>query len=216
MVDAAALRDQGQVVECQSYGLTLLSNGQPLEGVEVIIVDETRQKLDADRFGEIAVRSPFLFSQYWELPDQTAARLDQNTYYTGDLGFIHEGEIYVLGRIDDQFTLAGRNFFAHEIEAVVSLMPGVKPGRTMVMPMADPSTGTNVFIMVVETDLTSDIDQKALRRQIMTGIFDNAGITPREVRLIPPGTLLKSTAGKLNRAANRQLLLTGNKPIEAM
>jgi acyl-CoA synthetase (AMP-forming)/AMP-acid ligase II len=215
-VDAAALHDQGMVIEAKLDGRTLLSNGPPLKGVDVFIVDENRRQVGCDRFGEIAVRSPFLFSGYWNRPAQTAARLDNGIFYTGDLGFIHNGEIYVQGRKDDQFTLNGRNFFAHQIEAVVNRIPGVKPGRTLAMPIQDAATGTNLFIMIVETELSSDTDRRDLRRRIMTDIFELVGITPREVWLAPPGTLLKSTSGKLNRAANRDRILNELKSAEAM
>jgi acyl-CoA synthetase (AMP-forming)/AMP-acid ligase II len=209
-LDATILRAHGRIAQTESENgtLELLSNGTALPGIEVRIVDSKRQPVPDGHVGEIALNGAFLFGGYWNLPDETAKKMDNGWYYTHDQGFIHQGELYVLGRLDDLLILNGRNFYAHDLEAALSDLEGLKPGRILATSRWDGDLGTDVCVIMAEVDGPGPSAARALQSQIMRRIFEQTQMMPRQVLLIPPGTLLKSTSGKLNRAANRERLLT--------
>src|SRR5262249_42809636 len=120
----------------------LVEVGQPVSGVAAAIVDSDRRPLPDGHVGEIVVRAPFLFSGYNEDAARTAQVLQDGSYYSRDLGFWHEGRLYVLGRIDDLIIVNGRNIYAHEVEAVVSGIEGVKRGRNVAVPVFDQRVGS--------------------------------------------------------------------------
>ena len=104
--------------------MTLLSVGRPLPELRVTVRDGEAE-LAEDEVGEIAVAGGFLFSGCFNDPATTAERLRDGVYHTRDLGFLHEGELYVLGRKDDLLIINGRNLHAHEVE---EMLGGVAPG----------------------------------------------------------------------------------------
>jgi acyl-CoA synthetase (AMP-forming)/AMP-acid ligase II len=209
-IDSAILRADGRIAPPApgNGALELLSNGTALPGIEIRIVDAHRQAVPEGHVGEIAISGEFLFDGYWNLRAETAEKLDQGWYYTHDQGFLHHGELYVLGRIDDLLILNGRNFYAHDLEATLSDIDGLKPGRILATSRWESDLGTDVCVILAEVDGPDAPTARALQSQIMRRIYDQTQMMPREVLLIPPGTLLKSTSGKLNRAANRERLLT--------
>ncbi len=212
VVDKKVLQERNQAIPTTAQSsdgttLELLSNGMPLDALQVAVVDQNRVAVPDGHIGEIAISGAFLFSGYWNLPKQTADRLVDGCYYTNDRGFKYQGHLYLLGRMDDLLILNGRNFSAHEIEAVVNDIGGVKPGRVFATSRYDPLSGTAVCTIYVEIDESERENVRDLQMKITRAIFASTQIVPREVQFIAPGTLLKSTSGKLNRAANRKKLL---------
>lgn len=204
-VDEDRMRGEGMVAapSGEARGIDLLSNGTALPGVAIDIVDPERRRLPEGRLGEIAIRAEFLFSGYRDLPRQTAERLVDRTYYTRDLGFLWKDEVYVLGRVDDLMIVNGRNFYAHEIEALVNQVPGLKPGRNVAFSVPDPGAGTDVCVVMAETEALDTQAGVALSRQIKQLVFSQTQLTVHAVRFIPPGSLLKTTSGKISRSGNR-------------
>lgn len=192
--------------------IELLSNGLPLPGIDVAVVDAERHPLPAGQVGELTIRGDFLFSGYETLPQQTAERLVDGVYYTRDLGFLWDGEIYVLGRMDDVIIINGRNFYAHEIEALVGELPGLKPGRSVAFSIPDSAAGTDVAILLAETGTLDGTAPAALRRQVKQHVYSQTSLTLHEVHFVPQGFLLKTTSGKISRAANRSRFLANAHP----
>jgi len=203
-VDREALQERAEIISPQpgQPTTTLVSNGTPLSGISVSVHDADGQVLPEGRVGELYVASDFLFSGYYKLPDLTAERLRGGIYRTSDRGVLVDGEVYVLGRLDDLLILNGRNFHAAEIESLVGVVDGVKPGRNAAFAVFKVDSGSNELIVACEREDPSKDD--AIRANVRKIIFDALGLHPSDVHLVPPGWISKTSSGKLSRHVNAE------------
>ena len=149
----------------------------------------------------MAVRAPFLFSGYHRDPQLTAHKLVDGWYRTGDLGLVRDGELYLFGRADDLLILNGRNVMAHDLEfAINAQAPEVKAGRCIALGVFDPEVGSQELVVLAEAD--AGTDARALARKVRAAVFNVLGLMPRAVEVVPPGSILKTTSGKLARELN--------------
>jgi len=183
-------------------GDDLAEAGTPIAGVEVSVYDERRDPLPNPTIGEIGIRGQALFSGYNKDPVRTAECLIDGTYFSRDLGFILDGHVYVLGRIDDLIIVNGRNLYAHEVEAVVGRIDGVKPGRSVAVGQFDARIGSEALIVISERQSTSMRSDTALRREIMQLVYSTFEVTPWRVHIVEEGWLIKTTSGKISRTEN--------------
>jgi fatty-acyl-CoA synthase len=204
-VDATALRNKKEIIPVPAdvAGLELLSAGHVLQNLAVQIVDDGRKPVPSGHVGEIVVSGEMVSMGYYQLPQRTAEKFKNGAYYTGDRGFIWNDELYVLGRQDDLIILNGRNFYCHELEYVVSTVPPLKPGRAVAFSVDDDLAGTQAAVVVVEGDGLTDADERNVKRQIREALLSQCDLTIREVTIVPPGWIVKTTSGKISRTENR-------------
>ena len=192
---------EGSVREC-------VSSGRPIRGCELKIVDDTGAQLADGQVGEIAIRSEWMFSEYRNNEVDTQLALRQGWYFSGDYGFTLEGEWFVVGRKKDIIVVAGKNLFPEDIEDAVSAVPGVMPGRVVAFGIDNEESGTEEVRVIAETDRQGESERKALRLAVQKAGM-GIDITISRVHLVPPRWLIKSSAGKPSRKANRQRILDG-------
>lgn len=179
----------------------LLSNGRLLPGVEMAVLHEGRL-LRAERLaGELCVASPFNFSGYF---GEEAAGPAGRFHRTGDIGFIDQGEVFVLGRIKDLIIVNGRNLYAHDIEAAVSSVRGIRPGRCVALGVESDRTGSEEIVILAEVSepvpsVVADINRAVLA---------HFGLPAGAVELVPHGWLCKTTSGKVSREENLRKYLS--------
>ena len=183
-------------------GVELVESGSVVEGLTVSIHDENGGAIADDLVGEIGIRGRFLFSGYNHDRERTAERLRGDIYLTRDLGFLRRGHLYVLGRLDDLLIINGRNLYAHEIEAAVTNLPGVKRGRTVALAWFDPRIGSESLVLMAERDRGTPRPDEDLRREISTIVHSVFNVTPRAIQLVDEGRLIKTTSGKISRKEN--------------
>ena len=202
-VDAAALRE-GRVVEMSpgSASQRLLSAGKPIDGLKVRILDDQGLPLTEDRVGEISVTGDCLFDGYFKLPVETQKKIRDGWYQTGDLGFLHRGELYITGRKNDLIIVHGKNYYAHELEYLINQLPGVHPGRNVATGWFRTEIGSEEIIVLAETGLTDEIARTELSTQIKQALLDQSGLLVYDVHLVAAGWLIKTTSGKLSRSDN--------------
>jgi fatty-acyl-CoA synthase len=208
-ISPAALGARGQVEPAHDgeASLALLSAGRPIAGIELRITDEHGATLPDDRVGEIELRGDFLFDGYYRREALTRERFRDGGYRTCDLGFLHGGELYVLGRSDDLIIVHGRNYFAHEIEAAVNDIRGLKPGRNVAIPVFNELLASQEVVLIAESDPRVDANDIDLKRRVKAQVMQAMGLELRDVRIVPQGWLLKTSSGKVNRSANRDKYL---------
>jgi acyl-CoA synthetase (AMP-forming)/AMP-acid ligase II len=192
----------------EAAALTLVSCGRAIDEVEIVVRADDGDLLADGNIGEIVIRSPFLFDGYYRLPERTHAALAAGWYRTGDLGFMHAGELFVTGRIDDMIITNGRNFYAHEIEAMVSEIPDVLPGRAVAFGATAARTDATSIVVLVECAERAAI--REVQSRVRQRSLDRFALSIDAVVAVPRGTLVKSTSGKLCREKNRQLYLAGD------
>jgi fatty-acyl-CoA synthase len=188
-------------------GRRLQSCGPIIPNLAVRIVDDNGMDLADGRIGEVVVSGTSLFDGYFRLPEQTSERLRDGWYFTRDLGFLHEGEIYVLGRKDDLIIINGRNYLAHDIEFSLQRVIGLKAGRTVAFGIFNRELGSDEMIVVAEQDPATERSVDALRRDIKLEVLQIANLTIREAVVVPPGWLVKTSSGKISREANKEKYL---------
>lgn len=201
-IDRNAFEAEGRIEPGE--GIRLLSCGRPVDGVALRTVAEDRSDLPPGRIGEVAISAPFLFDGYYRQQSLTDLKLREGWYYSGDLGCMVDGELYITGRKDDLIIAYGRNYYAHEIEAVASAVDGVLPGRCVAFAVPSPVAGTQQAVLLAETRAQ---DPAPLVRQLREAVLASTGLALTQVVMRPPGTLVKTTSGKISREANRSEFL---------
>jgi fatty-acyl-CoA synthase len=184
----------------------LVSSGAVISGCQVRVVDENGGDLPDDRVGELVIRSVSMFDGYRNNPEKTAAVLKDGWYFSGDYGFSHGGEFHVIGRKKDIIIVAGKNLYPEDIEDAVNSVEGLSAGRVVAFGMEDETAGTEVICVVAETPHETAEKRKALRQAIVEAGM-RIDVTITRVYLAAPRWLIKSSAGKPSRSANRQRAL---------
>lgn len=175
-----------------------VSCGPPIAGTQVQVIDANGEPLPERHVGEIVVRSDCMLSGYYRRPDLNPFTSD-GWYRTGDRGYIAAGEVYIVGRSKDLIINAGKNVFPQDIEAVVNTVEGVHPGRAVVFGVPDEREGTELIAVVAEVDAPD----KDLSRRIRQAIASSTTVSAAYVTLVEAGWLIKTSSGKIARAANR-------------
>jgi fatty-acyl-CoA synthase len=198
------LEERRAVLVTPGSGIELVSCGAPLPGVRVRIVSEQRQTREDGDIGEIAISGATLFSGYNGQPELTERALVKGEYFSGDLGFMLNDQLYVVGRKDDVIIVYGRNFLAHELEAIVNQVAGVKPGRVVALGVARRPGAPQELALLYE--LLDGFEAKTVSREICIALEGAAGVVPTYVRCRPGGSLIKTTSGKISRSLNKAVL----------
>lgn len=199
-VDAALLAERHEAVPAGA-GRRLVSSGMALPETEVRIVNAEGRLLPDRRVGEIEIAGPSLFVGYDGNARATAEVLRNGRYRTGDLGYLADGHLFVVGRKRDLIIVGGKNIHPHDIEAVVERTAGVVPGRSVALGQRDEAAGTERLIVLAESELP-EADWPALEAAIHAAVAAHSETVPGDVRIVPPRWLKKSTSGKIARAAN--------------
>lgn len=182
-------------------GRICVSSGTLVSGCRIRIVDESRRDLPPGKVGEIAISSVSMFGGYRNYPEKTSEALQDGWYFSGDLGFVHGGEHYVIGRRKDVVIVAGNNIFPEDVEDAVGRVPGVIPGRVVAFGADDERSGTEILCVLAETEVAAGSAKKLALTVKQAGMAID--VTIARVYLVPPRWLIKSSSGKPARAANR-------------
>jgi long-chain acyl-CoA synthetase len=126
----------------------LLSCGRPCPGIDVRIIDETGNEIEAGRPGELVARGANVMRGYWNNPQETTAAFRKGMFHTGDVGYQStDGYFYILDRIKDMIVTGGENVYCGEVEAVIDEHPAVREAAVFGIP--DPQWGELVVASVV-------------------------------------------------------------------
>jgi acyl-CoA synthetase (AMP-forming)/AMP-acid ligase II len=208
--DAATFRAKHLVVPVAADSednLCFVSSGKLLPGMEVRIVDEAGSTLSPTQVGEILLRTDCLFECYWNRPDLTAEALIDGWYQTGDLGFLLDGNLYVVGRKKDLLIIAGENYYAQDIEEIVFADEDIHDGRAIAIGAFNAALGTQEIVVVAEVQQERLLENApAIEQRIRSAIVQALGVVVRAVLLKPPHWIVKSTAGKPARTATKERL----------
>ncbi|MGE0707894.1 MAG: AMP-binding protein [Planctomycetota bacterium] len=176
--------------------------GRPLPEVEVEVRDAEGRVCAPGRVGRVWLRGPTVTPGYWGHPDRHhGAWLD-----TGDLGGWVEGELALIGRAKDLIIARGRNLAPVELERAAEAVDGVRAGSAVAFAVPDPEAGTEEAVVACEVrDEESDWARGAIGCLIERAVAERTGLRPRQVLLLPPGTVPKTTSGKVQRSRARAL-----------
>ncbi|OBH02138.1 acyl-phosphate glycerol 3-phosphate acyltransferase [Mycobacterium sp. E2699] len=189
--------------------LRFVACGRPLPGHEIRVVDAAGNELGDRREGRVEFRGPSATAGYLNNTPATRALFHDDWLDTGDLGYMADADLYITGRVKDVIIRAGRNLHPAELEEAVGNLAGVRKGCVAVFASPDSAGGAERLVVMAETRAVGDDARAALRSEIASTAVDLLGVAPDDVVLAPPRTVLKTSSGKIRRAASRQLYQAG-------
>ena len=225
-VETAAMeQNKVVVVEPKQQGTRILAGcGKKVCDTNIAIVDpDTMTRCAEDEVGEIWINDPSVAQGYWQRPDVTKATFCaylQDTkegpfLRTGDLGFIHEGELFITGRIKDLIIIRGTNHYPQDIEwSVQGLHPALRSDYGAAFSIED--EGEERLVVVQEVERRSgELDTETIIADIRQEIAEQHEIQVYGVVLAKPGNILKTASGKIQRRACRDNFLNGTLTVIA-
>lgn len=189
--------------------IAFVSCGLPLAGHDVRIVDDSGRDLEDRHEGRLVFRGPSATSGYYRNPEATAKLIQDGWLDSGDRAYRARDEIFVTGRIKDIIIRAGRHIYPDELEAAIGAIPGVRKGCVAVFGSADLESGTERVVVLAETREEGTAQRKRLREAIIAKVVEMIGEPPDDVALAAPHTVLKTSSGKVRRAASRNIYESG-------
>jgi acyl-CoA synthetase (AMP-forming)/AMP-acid ligase II len=189
-----------------------VSCGRPIPGTAVRVLDEAGAPLAERCVGEIAIQSDCMLTEYYKRPDLQP--FHDGWYLTGDRGYMAEGEVFIIGRSKDLIINAGKNVYPQDIEAIVNGVPGVHAGRAVVFGVPDEREGTELIAVVAEVNGPETIEHKEMAKRIRQEIARQSTVTASFVDLVGDKWLIKTSSGKIARAANRDKWLAERNAVE--
>ncbi len=184
--------------------LRVVSCGRQLPGYEVRIVDSTGREVGDRIEGRLEFKGPSATSGYFRNPEQTRKLFHGDWLDSGDSGYVVGGEVYITGRVKDVIIRGGRNIHPYDLEQAVGNIPGIRRGCVAVFGNPDPVSGTERLVVLAETRETDPRARERLMHEINAAAMDLLGMTADDVVLAPPHTVLKTSSGKIRRAASRE------------
>ena len=192
-----------------AHALRFVSCGQPLPGHELRVVDALGREVPEREEGRLEFKGPSCTRRYFRNPEKTAALFHGEWLDTGDRAYLADGELYLVGRVKDMVIRGGRHIFPDELEHAVGNVAGVRKGCVAAFGSPDPASGTERLIVLAETREADAAAREQLRAAIATAVFDVLGMPADEIVLAPVRTVLKTSSGKIRRAATRDRYLQG-------
>ncbi|GAA2483185.1 fatty acyl-AMP ligase [Streptomyces longisporus] len=194
--------------------------GRPGPGLTVTIADpEQGTELPEGHVGEIWVSGASVAKGYWrnalatrETFRATLPGREGRFLRTGDLGFLRDGELFVTGRLKDLIVIDGRNHYPQDLELSAEMChPALRPGCTAAfsVPADDGAEGEQV-VLVAEVAPDAAGDSEKITDLIRSALGEAHGLSVREVVLVHPGTIPKTSSGKIQRHATRTAHLSGS------
>jgi fatty-acyl-CoA synthase len=205
-LDANALSERGLAVQVTGgTGRTnsFVNCGQPLPEHEVAVMDDAGNPVGESRLGRVLVRGPSLMQGYLNNEESTASvMLADGWLDTGDLGYIHEGNLFITGRGHDVIIVNGRNIRAQDLEELAESQPEVRIGDASAFAVTD-AAGHPAVVIVVECRLADQAARQSLVVRLQRLVYEGFGILCM-VEPVESHTLPRTSSGKLSRTAARQ------------
>ncbi len=208
-VDQGAMTASGKAVPLDpsiGHAAAYADCGPVLPGFEISIRDDQNNELGQRQCGEIFLKGPSVMSGYFQDQESTQAVLDQNGWLdTGDIGYRVDDRIFITARSKDVIIIKGRNIWPTDMEAVAQRMEGVRLGGVAAFSIVG-YTDEEQAVMVVETRLRNQQLRDRLVNRISALIHKHFGINVT-IDMVKPGSLPRTTSGKLSRFQSREAYL---------
>jgi fatty-acyl-CoA synthase len=181
--------------------------GVPAREMEIQIREEDGNPLPERAIGKVWCRGPSVMVGYFRDQEATDACLVDGWLDTGDMGYMSNGYIYIVGRAKDMIIINGRNHWPQDIEWAVEQLPGFKAGDIAAFAITTPG-GEETPAVLVQCRTTDPLERARLRDDIREKVRAITGMNC-VVELVPPKTLPRTSSGKLSRSKARNLYLAG-------
>ena len=198
---AAAKQDRPQryraIVNC----------GKPVRDMAIEVREEDGTPLPDRAIGKVWCKGPSIMEGYFRDSESTTACMVDGWLDTGDMGYMSDGYIYIVGRAKDMIIVNGKNHWPQDIEWAVEQLPGFKAGDIAAFAITTPG-GEETPAVLVQCRSSDEHERVRLREEIREKVRSVTGMNC-VIELIPPRTLPRTSSGKLSRAKARNLYLAG-------
>jgi fatty-acyl-CoA synthase len=216
-VDPVRLAATGEAAEGTR---AIVSVGTPVPGTEVEVRCPDGRILGERRVGRIFVKGPSVMAGYFGQPEATAGALADGWLDTGDLGFVAGGELHLCGRVKNVIVIRGANHLPQEFEECLAEVEGVRAGCAVALGFIPGGEEGEQLLILAERagggEACDDRTAGAIRSAVVAG----TGVAPHTIRLLEPGTLPRTSSGKLRRNEALRRFLAGelgpNSPVSRL
>ncbi len=184
----------------------IVNCGKAVKDMAIEVRDENGNILPDRVIGKVWCTGPSLMVGYFRDPESTEACMADGWLDTGDMGYMSNGYIYIVGRAKDMIIINGKNYWPQDIEWAVEQLPGFKAGD--IAAFAVTNGGEETPAVLVQCRTSDEAERAKLREQIKDKVRSVTGMNC-VVELVPPRTLPRTSSGKLSRAKARNLYLSG-------
>ena len=189
--------------------LRIVACGYALPGHPIRIVDSAGGELPERHVGRLQFRGPSATAAYYRNAPATQALIRSGWLDSGDLAYSAGGEIFLTGRVKDLIIRGGRNVYPYELEQAVGNIDGVRKGGVAVFASHEAQGVGEKLVVVAETRESEPGRREAVRQAIAQAALDVIGIAADDIVLAPPNAVLKTSSGKIRRAASREAYENG-------
>ena len=201
IIDSIQLQ-KNNIAKSTKSGMKVVSCGTAIQNTNLKIINDDGEELAEREVGEIYVQSDCMLREYHHRPDLKP--FSEGWYQTGDMGYIAQGEIYIVGRKKDLIITAGKNVYPQDIEAIVNTIDGVHDGRCVIFGIPNEREGTELIVVVAELEPTDNIDEKLVKKAIRQAIAQQSTVSASFITFVQSKWLIKTSSGKIARDANRR------------
>ncbi len=186
----------------------IVNCGKPVRDMTVEIREEDGTPLPDGAIGKLWCKGPSVMVGYFRDDAATQACMADGWLDTGDMAYMSDGYIYIVGRAKDMIIVNGKNHWPQDIEWAVEQLPGFKAGDIAAFAITTPG-GEETPAVLVQCRSSDDGERQRLREEIRERVRSVTGMNC-VIELIPPRTLPRTSSGKLSRAKARNLYLNGD------
>lgn len=221
-VDRETFTTQGRAVPASTESntaISFVSSGVSLPEHEIRLVDSQGNEVEERTEGFLWFRGPSATTGYYHneaatrklLPQGSAESPDEFAWVdSGDRAYRADGEIYITGRVKDIIIKGGRNIYPHEVEELAARVDGIRKGCIVAFGLRDEASGTEKLVVVAEVRDRDPEKLAPISAAVTDQISRGLGLPPDRVELVPPGSIPKTSSGKLRREETRQLFKKGS------
>ena len=188
--------------------IEIVACGPPLPDHEIRIVDDSGREAVERREGRLEFRGPSATSGYFHNEIKTRELFRGSWLDSGDRAYMANGEVFITGRIKDIIIRAGQHVYPQELEEAVGDIVGVIKGAVAAFGVSDPDSGTERIVVLAETGQTDSAECEKLKSRARDAITVIVGSPPDDIVLVEPGTVPRTSSGKIRRAAAKEYYLT--------
>jgi fatty-acyl-CoA synthase len=189
-----------------SRAVSIVGCGEPFPGHQLRVVDDAARALPDRHVGHIIASGPSVMREYFENPEVTAAALRDGWLETGDLGYVADGCLFVCGRTKDVIIRQGRKYHPADLELAIASVEGLRPSAVVVFGITRLDQADEVVaVLEARASTTTDAVVEGVRRRVR----ESAGLELDRVVVAPPGTIPRTTSGKVRRGETRARLQAG-------
>jgi 1-acyl-sn-glycerol-3-phosphate acyltransferase len=184
--------------------IEIVACGRPVPGHEIRIVDEAGREVQERREGRLEFRGPSATSGYFHNEAKTRELFRGGWLDSGDQAYIANGDVFITGRIKDIIIRAGQHVYPQELEEAVGDIAGATKGAVAAFGVSDRASGTERIVLLAETAQTAAAELESLKARARAVVTEIIGSPPDDIVFVEPGTVPKTSSGKIRRAAAKE------------